>query len=133
MQVICEREQATVLFVRIEIDDAFLGGELSFGFARGGNKVPSLANAEIDLYGRPRVMRFDRVIDHSRAAICAASLSLSDDWTDFASPTGWLQCHEAHVVGRKPKSAKYPEFHWIKKLPLDLKTAWLGIFTPSTS
>lgn len=136
MQVMYEREQATVLSGRIEIDDAFLGGERPGRQGRGGNKVPFLAAVETDLHGRPRVVRFDRVADHSRAAIGqwasaaidSASLALSDGWPGFASLSDWVQCHEPHVTGHGPKAAKHPEFHWVNTLLSNLKTALSGTF-----
>ena len=54
MQVMFEREQATVLSGRIEIDDAFLGGEQPGRQGQGGSKVPFLAAVETDLKGRPK-------------------------------------------------------------------------------
>ena len=45
------REQATLLSGRIEINDAFVGGEQPGRQSRGGNKVPFLAAVETDLRG----------------------------------------------------------------------------------
>ncbi len=69
MQVMFEREQATVLSGRIEIDDAFLGGEHPGRQGRGGNKVPFVAAVETDLKGRPQIVRFDRVDNHGIKSI----------------------------------------------------------------
>ena len=69
MQVMFEREQASVLSGRIEIDDAFLGGEQAGRQGRGGNKVPFVAAVETDLRGRPQIVRFDRVDNHGLRAI----------------------------------------------------------------
>ena len=101
-QVMFEREQATLLSGRIEIDDAFLGGEQPGRQGRGGNKVPFLAAVETDLRGRPQIVRFDRVENHGIAAIQAwataniapESLVLSDGWPGFTQLSSLVQCHD---------------------------------------
>ena len=45
------REQATLLSGRIEIDDAFVGGEQPGRQSRGGNKAPFVAAVETDRRG----------------------------------------------------------------------------------
>ena len=136
MQVMFEREQATLLSGRIEIDDAFLGGEQPGRQGRGGNKVPFLAAVETDLRGRPQIVRFDRVENHGIAAIQAwataniapESLVLSDGWPGFTQLASLVQCHEPHTTGHGPKAAKHPEFHWVNTLLSNLKTALAGTF-----
>ena len=136
MQVMFEREQATLLSGRIEIDDAFLGGEQPGRPGRGGNKVPFLAAVETDLRGRPQIVRFDRVKNHgiaaiqrrAAAAIAPESLVLSDGWPGFTQLSSLVQCHEPHITGHGPKAAKHPEFHWIHTLLSNLKTALAGTF-----
>lgn len=136
MQVMFEREQATLLSGRIEIDDAFLGGEQPGRQGRGGNKVPFLAAVETDLRGRPQIVRFDRVENHGMKAIQAwaaaniapESLVLSDGWPGFQQLSTLVQCHEPHITGHGPKAAKHPEFHWVNTLLSNLKTALAGTF-----
>ena len=136
MQVMFEREQATLLSGRIEIDDAFLGGEQPGRQGRGGNKVPFLAAVETDLRGRPQIVRFDRVDNHginaiqawATANIAPASLVLSDGWPGFTQLSSLVQCHEPHITGHGPKAAKHPEFHWVNTLLSNLKTALAGTF-----
>ena len=136
MQVMFEREQATLLAGRIEIDDAFLGGEQPGRQGRGGNKVPFLAAVETDLRGRPQIVRFDRVENHginaiqawATANIAPESLVLSDGWSGFTQLSSLVQCHEPHITGHGPKAAKHPEFHWVNTLLSNLKTALAGTF-----
>ena len=136
MQVMFEREQATLLSGRIEIDDAFLGGEQPGRQGRGGNKVPFLAAVETDLRGRPQIVRFDRVDNHginaiqawAAANIAPASLVLSDGWPGFTQLSSLVQCHEPHITGHGSKAAKHPEFHWVNTLLSNLKTALAGTF-----
>ena len=136
MQVMFEREQATLLAGRIEIDDAFLGGEQPGRQGRGGNKVPFLAAVETDLRGRPQIVRFDRVENHginaiqawATANIAPESLVLSDGWPGFTQLSSLVQCHEPHITGHGPKAAKHPEFHWVNTLLSNLKTALAGTF-----
>ena len=134
MQVMFEREQATLLSGRIEIDDAFLGGEQPGRNGRGGNKVPFLAAVETDLRGRPQIVRFDRVENHgiqaiqawASANIATESLVLSDGWPGFTQLSSLVQCHEPHITGHGPKAAKHPEFQWVNTLLSNLKTALAG-------
>ena len=136
MQVMFEREQATLLSGRIEIDDAFLGGEQPGRNGRGGNKVPFLAAVETDLRGRPQIVRFDRVENHgiqaiqawASANIATESLVLSDGWPGFTQLSSLVQCHEPHITGHGPKAAKHPEFQWVNTLLSNLKTALAGTY-----
>lgn len=136
MQVMFEREQASVLSGRIEIDDAFLGGEQAGRQGRGGNKVPFVAAVETDLRGRPQIVRFDRVDNHglhaiqrwAAQAIAPQSLVLSDGWPGFQQLGDLVQCHERHITGHGPKAAKHPEFHWVNTLLSNLKTSLAGTF-----
>ena len=136
MQVMVEREQASVLSGRIEIDDAFLGGEQPGRQGQGGSKVPFLAAVETDLKGRPQIVRFERVDNHGIEAtqrwanlvIAPESLVLSDGWPGFQQLAILVQCHEPHILGHGPTAAKHPEFHWVNTLLSNLKTALSGTF-----
>ena len=113
MQVMFEREQATVLSGRIEIDDAFLGGEQPGRQGQGGSKVPFLAAVETDLKGRPQIVRFERVDNHgieaiqrwANLAIAPESLVPCSGWPGFQQLAILVQCHEPHIPGHGPKAA----------------------------
>ena len=111
MQVMFEREQASVLSGRIEIDDAFLGGEQAGRQGRGGNKVPFVAAVETDLRGRPQIVRFDRVDNHGLHAIQRWRLRPSPRraWCSqtagraFNSWATWCNVMSGHITGHGPE------------------------------
>jgi len=71
MQVMFEREQSTVLSERIEVDDAYLGGELSGGKAGRGseNKVPFIAAVQTNKQGHPLYAVFSTVKSFCREEV----------------------------------------------------------------
>ena len=73
MTVMFEREQATRLSGRIEVDDAYLGGELPGGKAGRGseNKVPFIAAVQTNKHGNPVYAVCSPVTTFSREEITA--------------------------------------------------------------
>ena len=79
MEVMCEREQAYPLRGKVQIDDAYLGGEHNGGKPGRGskNKVPIVAAVSLDDAGHPlhikiaivRTLRFAAIADWSQAAL----------------------------------------------------------------
>jgi len=71
MQAMSEREEAYVLRGRVQIDDAYLGGELNGGKAGRGseNKVPIVAAVSLDDAGHPIHVKLTKVETFSIAAI----------------------------------------------------------------
>ncbi len=63
MQVMMERDGKKPLGVRVELDDAYLGGERSGGRRGRGapGKTPFVAAVETDEKGRPRRMKLSVV------------------------------------------------------------------------
>ncbi len=63
MQVMLEREATTMLTDRVEIDDAYIGGERSGGkVGRGAEgKTPFVAAVQTDLQGKPQRMALHKV------------------------------------------------------------------------
>jgi hypothetical protein len=71
MQAMSEREESYVLQGKVQLDDAYLGGELNGGTAGRGseNKVPIVAAVILDDPGHPIHVKVSRVATFSFAAI----------------------------------------------------------------
>ena len=91
MQTMLVREAPRRFTDRVEIDDAYLGGErVGEKPGRGSpNKVPLVAAVQTDLAGKPHVMRLTAVAGFT---------------------------HERHVVGRGPQAVKRPECRWVNAM-----------------
>jgi hypothetical protein len=82
-----QREQRRELTNRVEIDDAYLGGERKGKPGRGSeNKVPFIAAVQISDQCHPLYVRMDRVKTFSHSAVeqwaqCALSAS-THVWSD---------------------------------------------------
>jgi hypothetical protein len=101
----------------VQIDDAFLGGELSGGKAGRGskNKVPFIAAVEFNEKRRPIRMRMNRVSGFTTRAIsswaknnvAAGMTVISDGLACFAGVTEAACKHIAKIAeGRKPKNCR---------------------------
>jgi transposase-like protein len=80
MQAMLEREACYLLGGEVQVDDAYLGGELSGGTAGRGsqNKVPFLAAVSVDAEGHPVHAKLTPVAGFTRKAVAAwASDSLA--------------------------------------------------------
>jgi ribosomal protein L37AE/L43A len=117
MQVMAERENRVVLQGRVEIDDAYLGGERPGKTGRGSeNKIPFLVAVQTGTDGKPervcfKVMRFtkDGIQDWANRAIHADATVYSDALPSLkALPgrrTGPLPRHQDRQrPGRRPAS-----------------------------
>lgn len=133
------REQPRRLRGRVEIDDAYLGGERA-GHAYGGrgalDKTAFVAAVQTDEVGRPRLMRLTPVAGFTNEAIkawSAASLApgahvVSDGTACFARVTLLGASHERHVTGSGRQAAQLPQFKWVNTLLGNLKTAFSGTY-----
>jgi transposase-like protein len=137
MQAMVEREAGYVLCGTVQVDDAYLGGELNDGTAGRGseNKVPFVAAVALDEEGHPLRAKFTQLPGFTRKAIAAwasATLSpqstvLSDGLACFAGVTDAGCAHEPTVVGnRKPK--ELPMFHWVNTILGNVKTSLSGAY-----
>lgn len=137
MQAMVEREARYTLCGQIQVDDAYLGGELSGGTVGRGseNKVPFVATVSVDPDGHPLRVKLTPVSGFTRKAIadwaknhlspgCAV---LSDGLACFAAVTEADCQHQAIIVGgRKPKDL--PDFRWINTVLGNLKTSLAGTY-----
>lgn len=139
MQVMVEREQETRLSGRVEVDDAYLGGENPGGkVGRGSeNKIPFIAAVQTNEKNHPQYAIFSKVQTFSREEVKAwASRSLvygttvvSDGLDCFRSVSTAGRCHhEREVVGRGRKSTDMDCFTWVNTILGNLKTAIAGTY-----
>lgn len=137
MQAMVERDSAYTLAGEVQVDDAYLGGELAGGKAGRGseNKVPFVAAVSLNPDGHPLYTKMTPVPGFTRTAIAAwAAQTLapgchvtSDGLACFAGVTDAGCGHNAIIVGtRKPKDL--PEFTWINTLLGNLKTSFGGAY-----
>lgn len=136
MQVMIEREAPRKLEGRVEVDDAYLGGEHPGGKRGRGseNKVPFIA-AVATHEGRPSCVRFDRVTTFSSEAVEAwAKQALAPKCQTVSDGLQAFRClsvqstHERIVTGGGVKSAALPAFRWVNTLLSNLKTALSGTY-----
>ncbi|MCK2094616.1 MULTISPECIES: IS1595 family transposase [Pseudomonadota] len=137
MQVMFEREQCAMLSGRIEIDDAYLGGERSGKRGRGSeNKVPFIAVVQTSAEGHPQYLQLRRVraftakeIDrYAQRSVVPGSTVHSDGLACFkAFDTRGCQ-HLPTVTGGGRASARLPVFKWVNTLLGNVKNALTGTF-----
>lgn len=138
MQVMHEREQMTILAGRIEIDDAYLGGERAGGTVGRGseNKVPFVAAVETNDQGYPKRAVFSPVITFNSAEIAewacrtisASSTVISDGFACFRAVVASGCKHEPETIGKNRKSIDLPQFKWVNTILGNLKTAINGTY-----
>ena len=137
MQVMAEREERYVLEGKVQVDDAYLGGERSGGkVGRGSeNKVPFVAAVSLSEDDRPLRVRLTPVPGFTLKAIAAwakdnlapESAVFSDGLACFGAVTAAGCSHHPTVMaGRKPKDV--PEFQWINTILGNLKTSLSGCY-----
>lgn len=137
MQSMAEREALYRLDGRVEVDDAYLGGERSGGKAGRGseNKVPFVAAVATTDTGAPRRVKLSpvsgftsqAVADWAKCSLAPGAKVVSDGLACFAAVTQAQCTHEPHVVGQlKPKDL--PQFNAINTTLGNLKTAIAGTY-----
>jgi hypothetical protein len=137
MQAMSKRVKSYLLREKVQLDDAYLGGEHNGGKPGrvSENKVPIVAAVCLDEAGHPIHMKVAKVETFSFAAIA--------DWAQDTLGRGWevisdgLACfravaevgciHQPVIVnGRHPKDL--PDFRWINTVISNLKTSFSGTF-----
>jgi transposase-like protein len=138
MQVMAEREASRVLDGRIEIDDAYLGGERAGKRGRGSeNKVSFVAAVQTTEDGKPVLACFARVPFTKEALETWAKKSLAGSaqvWSDglscFRGVTASGASHSPIVMsglsGRQ--AARHPAFLAVNTVLGNLKTAINGTY-----
>ncbi|NVN91811.1 MAG: IS1595 family transposase [Desulfuromonadales bacterium] len=138
IQVMCEREESTVLAGRVEIDDAYLGGQRSGGkVGRGSeNKVPFVAAIETNDKGHPMYPVFTPVKSFCKTEISAwtrqwlapTAIVVSDGLACFGAVTAAGATHDPQIVGAGRKSTDMAFFTWVNTLLSNIKTVITGTY-----
>lgn len=137
LQTMLLREEPRRLEGRVEIDDAYLGGEKAGKRGRGsGNKTAFVAAVQTGAEGKPLFMRLTPVAGFTHAALkqwAANSLAptahvVSDGLWCFGAVTHTAAAHERHVVGGGRQAVQRPEFRWVNTILGNLKTALSGTY-----
>jgi hypothetical protein len=138
MQVMYERETTTKLSGRVEIDDAYLGGELRGGkVGRGSeNKIPFIAAIQTNASNNPVYAVFCQVKNFSlsevkswaQQSLTLGTLVVSDGFNCFKAVTEASCNHQRVIVGSKRKSVDMECFSWVNTILGNLKTAITGTY-----
>jgi len=138
MQVMYEREITTKLSGRVEVDDAYLGGEFPGGKAGRGseNKTPFIAAIQTNANGNPVYAIFSQVKNFSLAevgswakrSLVPDTVVVSDGLSCFTAVTEANCIHQKEVVGKNRKSTDMECFKWINTILGNLKTAVSGSY-----
>lgn len=137
MQVMLERERQQPLAGRIELDDAYWGGEHAGKRGRGSeNKTPFLAAVETTEDGRPLRMKMHKVkgfrkqqVKHwCQEQIQAGSHVVTDGLGAFQGLDEAGLDHEVFVTGGGKKSVENLAFFWVNTLLGNVKNALHGTY-----
>jgi transposase-like protein len=137
-QVMLERDAETHLTGRVELDDAYLGGERSGGKRGRGSpgKTPFLAAVETTPEGKPVRLKLRRVTSFCRRAVegfARRSLDatcevVSDGLGCFAAVTKAGCQHTVIKTGSGARAARTPAFKWVNTALGNIKAAITGTY-----
>ena len=137
-QVMLERDATKRLTGRVEIDDAYLGGERAGGKRGRGapGKTPFVVAVETTAEGKPVRLKLRRV-----ASFCATAISgfarrsldptcavVSDGLQCFGSVADAGCAHQVVKTGSGPKAARTPAFRWANTALGNIKAAITGTY-----
>jgi hypothetical protein len=138
MEVMFVREQSTMLSGRVEIDDAYLGGELPDGKVGGGseNEVQFIAAVQTNKQGHPLYAAFSTVKSFckeevelwAKRSLRPSSLVVSDGLWCFQAVESAGCLHQRQVVGKDRKSTNMDCFRWVNTILGNMKTAITGTY-----
>lgn len=137
MEVMRLREESRQLTGRVEIDDAYLGGEVQGAKAGRGspNKVPFVAAVQTTQGGQPifvclsqRPFTSQSIRAFAATSLAAPATLVSDGLGCFKVVQGTAILHEPHVTGGGAASAKHPSFKAVNIVLGNLKTSLAGTY-----
>ena len=137
MQVMSEQEESRQLDGRVEIDDAYLGGELPGGKSGRGsqNKVSFIAAVQTTETGGPlrvclKKLAFTKeaIAEWARTALAVSAHVVSDGLWCFQAVTAAGATHERTVTGGGPACVKLEQFRAVNTFLGNLKTAYSGTY-----
>lgn len=137
MEAMRRREEGRELDGRVELDDAYFGGERSGGKTGRGseNKVPIVAAVQTTADGQP-VLACLRQQPHTEKAVAVFAAShlapsatvVSDGLWCFRATTRVGARHERIVTGGGKASVRLPQFKAVNTLLGNLKTGIAGTY-----
>ena len=137
MQVMLERQQGAVLSGRIEIDDAYIGGERSGKPGRGAHhKAPFIAVVETDAQtNKPQRIQLRAVTGfrsadierYAKTYLTPGCLVISDGLACFNAVEKASCIHVPIISPGGRKGAQHPLFKWVNTLLGNVKNAITGI------
>ena len=138
MQAMMERDATKRLTGRIEIDDAYLGGEHNGGKRGRGSpgKTPIVAAVETTPEGKPIRLKLRRVKGFRRAEIATlaqrnfhpASTVVSDGLHCFTGVANAGCVQQPIITGSGRKAALNPAFKWVNTTLGNIKSAITGTY-----
>ncbi|SCZ84617.1 IS1595 family transposase [Nitrosomonas mobilis] len=137
LQTMLLREEQRRLDGRVEVDDAYLGGERPGKRGRGAaSKTPFVAAIQTNSEGKPLYIRLTPVAGFTYEALkqwsaeCLSSTArvVSDGLGCFGAVTHTAAQHERHIVGSGKSAVQRAEFRWVNTLLGNLKTAFSGTY-----
>lgn len=133
MQVMAERTGSRRLDGRVQLDDAYLGGERSGGKrGRGADgKTPFVAAVQTSEEGHPQCIKLNvvkgfrksHIADWAGQHLAAGSEVVSDGLKGFDGVTRAGCRHRVVVSGGGRAAVEKPEFYWVNTVLGNLKTA----------
>ena len=137
MEVMRVREDDRLLVGRVELDDAYLGGERSGGKSGRGseNKVPFVAAVQTTPEGKPQFVclrqqpfTHEQVAEFAARSIAPSATVVSDGLWCFGAVQLVGADHERHVTGGGKASAELPQFKAINTFLGNLKRSLGGTY-----
>lgn len=137
LEVMRLREDSRQLSGRVEIDDAYLGGERSGGKAGRGseNKIPFVAAVQTTENGKahlvclsPRPFTKESLDEFMAQSLALPLTVVSDGLGCFTVAAGRGAVHDRTVTGGGKGSVKLPQFNAVNTLLGNLKTAMTGTY-----
>lgn len=137
-QVMLERDAGKPLTGRVELDDAYLGGERTGGKRGRGapGKTPFVAAVETTADGKPVRLKMRRV-----TSFCGHDISIFAKRSldpDCVVVSDGLQCfgrvkdagcsHQVIITGSGPGSVRIPAFKWVNTALGNIKSAIVGTY-----
>jgi len=137
LRAMAEREEGYLLRGKIQLDNAYLGGDRTGGKAGRGseNKIPIVAAVSLNEAGHPIHARItalscfssEAIADWAKRHLAPGSHVFSDGLAYFRAVTTANCHHKADVTGGKLPN-DLPQFRWINTLLGILKSSFSGTF-----
>lgn len=137
METMRLREQPRQLSGRVEIDDAYLGGERAGGKPGRGseNKVPFVAAVQTTEDGQAvlvclslRPFTNQAMTEFAKRSLVRPLTVVSDGLTCFTAMAAHAGIHDRHITGGGAAAVKNPKFRAVNTILGNLKTALSGTY-----